>query len=166
MTRRHLILAGLVLLLIGFNLWRWWPRPGESPRMDTPASAARRFQAEDFVLKTQPAEKLKRSQRDLFRPTPPPAAPQAKKGPPPPRKTAQQLEEEAARAELAQIKLAGIVFREGKGQAYLLKGGESFMVAVGEKVGERFVVENINADRVLLKDPRTNVTGAVVLTGN
>ncbi len=90
---------------------------------------------------------------------PPPAPP----GPPP--KTPEQLAEEAARAELGQFKLVGVVFRRDKGQAFLVKGEQLYMVHAGEKVGERFRVEAIRADGVQLNDPATRVNGQIPVSG-
>jgi Tfp pilus assembly protein PilP len=93
------------------------------------------------------------------------AKPKAQTPPPPPPKTPEQLEEEAARAELTQIKLVGVVFRGDKGQAFLVKGDQTYMVSVGEKVGDRFTVDAVTSDSVQLKDPRTSVSGQIPISG-
>jgi Tfp pilus assembly protein PilP len=166
MTRQRSILSGLVLLLIGVNVWYWWPWRGEDSRMEN-SPAARRFLVEDFAVKApHAAERSKPMRRDLFQPKPVAVAKPAMKGPPPPPpKTPEQLAEEAARAELAQIKLVGVIFRGGRGQAYLVKGDQTFLVFAGDKVGGRFTVEIIAADAVQLKDPATNVAGRIPVSG-
>lgn len=169
MKRRQTVFLAIILLLAGLNIWHWWPRAGEIPRMEAAASA-RHFTTEDFALKMPPGIEGKhaRPRRDLFRPKTVVMRPVPKKAnnpsvPPP--KTPEQLEEEAARAELAQIRLVGVVFRGDKGQAYLVRGDEAYMVFAGDKVGSRFTVEAIVADAVELRDPATNVGGKIPISG-
>lgn len=167
-------MAAIILLLLGANIWYWWPRTGKLPMESS--LTMRHYQAEDFALKISPGSDNQhmRRQRDLFRPklavapkavTPRVAVKQPPKPPEPPPKTPEQLEEEAARAELAQIKLVGVVFRGERGQAYLTHGDQAYMVFAGGKVGERFTVETIASDSVQLKDPKTNVTGRIPMSG-
>ena len=170
MTHRQTVFLSMVLLLLGANVWYWWPRAGEIPRMET-SSGAGHYQAEDFALKIPPGvdDKHTRLHRDLFRPKLAIVAKPVVKEPPkpadPPPKTPEQLEEEAARAELSQIKLVGVVFRGERGQAYLTRGDQAYMVFAGGKVGERFTVESIATDTVQLKDAKTNVTGRIPISG-
>lgn len=165
LNRRHIILAALTLLLVAVNVVHWWPRGAEGPRMDRrPATDS--FRPEDFMVRAQPLTEAPDgvARRDLFRPK---SAPAAAKGsqPLPPPKTPQQLEEEAARAELAQIKLVGIVIRANKPQAFLTSGTQTYMVYAGELVGSRFRVEDIGTDNIRLKDAKTNVTGQIPILG-
>ncbi len=163
LSARQVALAGLVTLLLGANLWHWWPRAAQGPRMDRPAGAES-FRAEDFRVRVQPPmeESADFPRRDPFRPK---SAALAAKAEEPPPKTPQQLEEEAARAELAQIKLVGVVVRGNKPQAFLVKGTETFIVQAGERVGARFTVETIGADNVQVKDAKTNVAGQIPISG-
>lgn len=168
MTRRHTVFISLVLLLLGVNIWYWWPRARENPRMET-SSAVRRFQIEDFELRIPQGgeDKYTRPRRDLFQPKAVVTHLIAKKTsvPVPPPKTPEQLEEEAARAELAQIKLVGVVFRRDRGQAFMTKGDQVYLVYPGDKVGDRFTVETVATDAVQLKDSKTNVTGRISISG-
>jgi hypothetical protein len=171
MTRRQTVFLSIILLLLGVNIWYWWPRAREIHRMETPPGV-RHYQIEDFALKISSGvdNKDTRLQRDLFRPKQVIVAKPVVKEPPPqpagpPPKTPEQLEEEAARAELSQIKLVGVVFRGERGQAYLTKGDQAYMVFPGGKVGERFTVESIATDTVQLKDAKTNVTGRIPISG-
>jgi Tfp pilus assembly protein PilP len=134
--------------------------------MDRHASAES-FRAEDFRVRVQPltAAPEDSTRRDPFRPKSAALAAKADVPVPPP-KTPQQLEEEAARAELAQIKLAGVVFRGERREAFIVKGGETLVVHAGEKIGGRFTVEAIAADSVRVKDPATGVTGQIPISGN
>jgi Tfp pilus assembly protein PilP len=167
MNRRYLLLA-VVAAALCLNLWYWWPA---SPL----ASVDKRSTGEGWSLDTLrvnvaiEVEKSAPSRRDLFQPriiiakAPPPKAVTPPPGPPP--KTPEEMAEEAARAELAQIKLVGIVFRGEAGEAFLVKGDQVFIVRSGQKVGERFAVESVGADTVSLKDPSTRVSGKLSVSG-
>ena len=153
------------------NLWQW-RSPGGAER-ERPSGPTGSFRAEDFQLKVGfAAAESAPGGRDLFQPRRPPAPrPVAKKveapapppGPPP--KTPEQIAEEAARAELGQIKVVGVVFRRNRWQAFLVKGEQLYMLHTGEKVGERFQVEAIRADSIQLTDPATRVSGQIPVSG-
>jgi hypothetical protein len=137
------------------------------------------FRADDFQLRVGfVAPDAPPAARNLFQPrlppppppkkvevaaAPPPPPPPAPAGPPP--KTAEELAEEAAQAELKQIKLVGVVFRGEKGQAFLVKGDQLYMVNAGGRVGERFLVEAIRPDSIQLKDPASRVLGQIPVSG-
>jgi hypothetical protein len=173
MKRRYGFLVAAVAVLLVLNLWQWKAPPAGARARS--AAAGGSFRAEDFQLKAglataEPA----RAARNLFQPKlppPPPPAPlkvvEAPPPPPPgpPPKSAEQVAEEAARAEIGQIKLVGVVFRGEKGQAFLVKGEQVFMVHAGGKVGDRFVVEAIRSDGIQLKDPATRVIGQIPVSG-
>lgn len=165
LNRRHIILAALTLLLVTVNVVHWWPRGAEGPRMDRRPTTDS-FRPEDFMVRAQPLTEAPDgvARRDLFRPK---SASAVAKGsqPLPPPKTLRQLEEEAARAELAQIKLVGIVIRGNKPQAFLTSGTQTYMVYVGELVGSRFRVEDIRTDSIRLKDAKTDVIGQIPILG-
>lgn len=169
MTRKHTVFVSIILLLLGANVWYWWPRAGEIPRMETPTGAGR-YQTEDFSLKIRSGgdDKHTRPRRNLFQPKMAIVQTNIKKinNPAPPPKTSEQLEEEAARTELSQIKLVGVVFRGDRGQAFLTKGDQVYLAFPGDKVGDRFAVESVTTDTVQLKDSKTNVTGRIPISGN
>ena len=165
MNRRALLLGAGVTLLVLLNLWNWWPRSAPSTRT-TPAPA-NGFQPEDFRLKMESAaESGAALMRDLFQPRRPPAPViKTRTPPPPPPKTPEQLAEEAARAELAQFRLVGIVIRAGRAQAFLMKGDQSYMVSAGDRAGDHFTVEAVGSDNVVLRDPRTSVSAQLPVSG-
>lgn len=169
MKRRQTVFLAIIFPLLGANAWYWWPHAAEVPRMG-PTSAARHFTAEDFALKIPSGgeDKYTRPRRDLFQPKVAIVQTNIKKinNPIPPPKTPEQLEEEAARAELSQIKLVGVVFRGDRGQAFLTKGDQVYLAFPGDKVGDRFAVETVTTDTVQLKDSKTNVTGRIPISGN
>lgn len=167
MNRRALLMGTGVAMLVALNLWNWWPSaPKETREAAAPASG---FRPDDFRLKIDavPEAGTASAARDLFQPKRPTAPPATKVNapPPPPPKTAEQLAEEAARAELAQFRLIGIVLRGGRGQAFLMKGEQAFMVYVGDRAGDRFTVESVSTEGVMLKDPRTGVSGQIAVSG-
>jgi hypothetical protein len=168
MKHRKWIIAAVVLVLVALNVWRWWPagstKPGSLPGT---ASTSAAFRPEDFEIRAQPADPPGPMQRDLFRPKPA-AKPMAKgsaKTPMPPPKSPEELEREAAQAELAQYRCVGVAFRGGRAQAFLVKGGETFLVSPGDKVGNRFIVDKIAPDAVSLQDPNTGVAGQIAVSG-
>ena len=172
MKHRYLLLALAIALLAALNLWQWKAPGGAGrERADTPAGG---FRPDDFQLKVGFASaEATMGGRNLFQQRLPPAPPvkkvkvEPKVEPPPgpPPKTPEQLAEEAARAELGQIRLVGVVFRGDKGQAFLVKGDQLYMVQAGGKVGDRFQVEAIRADSIQLKDPATRVNGQIPVSG-
>jgi len=172
MKHRYLWLALAIASLAVLNLWQW-KSPG-GPGRDRASPVAGGFRPDDFQLKVGlAAAESATGGRNLFQPRLPPrppvkqvkVEPKVEPPPPPPAKTPEQLAEEAARAELGQIKLVGVVFRGDKGQAFLVKGDQLYMVQAGGKVGERFQVEAIRADSIQLKDPATRVNGQIPVSG-
>jgi hypothetical protein len=172
--RRYLVLVLAIALLGVLNAWHWAPAGG--PARERTAAGPGGVRAEDLRLRVGLATgEPSRSTRDLFRmrlPPPPPAPPpepvavkviEPPPGPPP--KTPEQLAEEAARAELGQLRLVGVVFRGEKGQAFLVKGDQLYMVQTGGRVGDRFQVESIAPESIQLKDPATRVTGSIPVSG-
>jgi len=171
---RTVALTIAIALLAAVNVWRFAPSGGGAK--ERPAAGGARLRAEDFQLRVGvAAAEAPPGGRDLFRmrlPAPPPAPPKPivevkVEAPPPgpPPKTPQEIAEEAARAEFGQIRLVGVVFRGEKGQAFLVKGDQVYMVQNGGKVGERFQVESIRQDSIQLKDPATRVTGSIPVSG-
>jgi len=171
MKHRYLWLAVAIALLAVLNLWQ---RASPGAGRERARAVAGSFRPEDFQLKVGfAAPESAHAGRNLFQPRLPPpppvkkvkVEPKAEPPPGPPPKTPEQLAEEAARAELGQIKLVGVVFRGEKGQAFLVKGDQLYMVQAGGKVGERFLVEAIRADSIQLTDPATRVNGQIPVSG-
>ena len=171
MSRRGLYLAVAVLGLVLLNWWQWSaPTAKRERRADAVASVLR---AADFELRAGArTPEGGASSRNIFQPraapAPKPVVKVVEAPPPPPGpapKTAEQVAEEAARDELRQIKLVGVVFREGKGQAFLVKGDQVYLVHTGGAVGERFRVESIAPDGIQLTDPASRVQGQLPVMG-
>jgi hypothetical protein len=161
-----LIAGGLLALNVGK-----WVFGSDPARVQEQASSPERITPQEFALRVaRPAAQDNAKARDLFfakaapvavrasaRPAPPP-------GPPP--KTPEELAQEQAQSELARLSVTGIAFRNGKGQAFVMRGEESFVVKTGDKVAERFEVTSISADYVSLRDTETGLEKQVTLQGN
>lgn len=170
MSRKKAMWAALaIIVLAGLNLFRWAPSPADV------ASRARAQapEASDLKLRVDATAMAPTSLRDPFNPkvvvVPKPIVKKVEAPPPPPGpppKTPEELEAEAARAELTTIKLVGVVFKEGKAQAFLVKGDQVFLVFAGDKVANRFTVESITADSAMLVDNKTAVSGRLSISGS
>lgn len=171
--------AVAIVLLIALNIWRWWPDSMPVKHAGDKAKSAAfsaqqlrlsvRVAADDappgvmrniFQLREQPLPPPRPKKLAVQQPVVPVQAPV----PEPPPKTPEQIEEEAARAELAQIKLVGVIFRNAKGQAYLSRGEQTYLVSLGDSVA-RFTVTAITAEGVKLHDVRTQVGGDIPVLG-
>lgn len=164
MNRRQILLGALVGLLVATNLIYWWPRSSENPKMTGTTPPRERFEAEDFRLRLAREENIK-MHRDLFRPRVVVDPARVTRPSVPPPKSPEQLAEDAARTELAEYQVAGVVFRGQRGHAYLVRGSQKYLVTDGDRVGERFTVVSIAADAVQLRDPNTNVSGRLPVAG-
>lgn len=177
---RRAAFAVVIFVLAALNVWRWWPdeklaKPvGPRPVASSTAEQLRLslkvtgdvaaptvvrdiFQSRELSL---PVAKPKEEPVVQVVPVEPP--PPAVVEPPP--KSPEQIAEEAARAELSQIKLIGVIFRNAKGQAYLSKGEQTYLVSLGDSVA-RFTVTSITAESVKLYDSRTQVGAEIPVLG-
>lgn len=169
MKRRQILLLAGVCALVLLNTWRYWPKTEVQAGARVAASArAQALKAEEFVLRVLPAVEVAPMLRDIFQPQAVVTTRGARTPatPAPPLKSAEEIEKETAQAELMQIKCVGIVSRGGRAQAFLLIDGQSVVATEGDKVGGRFVVNKVMSESVILGDPRTQVVGEVVVSGN
>lgn len=167
--RRWGLVVG-VLLLLAVNAWRWVAGPATSAAArSTPA----RLHAEELRLIAARRDDgaARQADRNLFqvRATTPairPSTPVRVAVAPGPRpKSAEQLVEETGHAELTQFRLVGVVFRANRGEAYLVKGDQIHLARRGDRVGERFTVESIDTETVVLKDSRSPLRGTLKVAG-
>lgn len=170
MNRRYSVYVGLIALLVVVNLGRWWLHSGNGA--DESAARSKVFLPEDFRVRVNfPA--AGETRRNLFQPMG--AAPTmplaharqavAKAVPPPPPADPAQVEAEAARSRLGKLKLLGVVFRVGKGQAYLSQGRESVIALVGDTVFGQFVIDKVTVEAVELRDLKTNTNRRIPVSG-
>lgn len=169
-TWRHAALIGAILVLAGLNLRHWLPRTWPE-RASREAGSTDEFSADDFGLRAMPAAETMSMKRDLFRtavkPAPRPGAAKVSPSVPVhvPQKTPEEVEHEHAQLELSQVRCVGAAFHKQRAEAFLVVNGQNVIVRVGEKAGGRFVVEAITRESVLLRDPVTQVAGAIAITG-
>lgn len=176
-------LASIIVALIVLNLWRWWPADAPAKPSAEARHAAMREQDLRLAVRASAGEPLPRVERNIFqlrRPSPQPpkkprqaplprpapaVLPVAQALPPePPPKTPEEIDAETAQAELAQIKLVGVIFRDAKPRAYFARGDQTYMVSLGDTV-ERFTVTAINAESARLHDPRTLIDRVIPVLG-
>jgi hypothetical protein len=176
-------LAAIIVSLIVLNLWRWWPADA-SAKLSTEVRHAP-MSAQDLRLAVQAStdDALPKMERNIFQLRRLSPSPRAKPGhtplprpapavrsvaqpqpPEPPPKTPEQVETEAAQAELGQIKLVGVIFRDAKPHAYFARGDQTYMVSVGDTVA-RFTVTAITAESARLHDPRTQIGSVIPVLG-
>jgi hypothetical protein len=172
MNRRTLLFFIAIAVLVALNLWRWWSSAVVTPSTRHGAEASRHasnpFRLEDFEVRVLPVTTPPPLQRDLFRPKLA-VKPMAKTVPTtsedPPPKSAQELARDAAQAELSQLRCVGVAARSGRAQAFLQKGSENYLVSVGDKVLNRFIIQRITPEAVTLQDPETGVGGTLAVSG-
>lgn len=169
MKRRYSIYLGLIALLVAANLGRVWLHSGNGSeesvahgkvflpgdfrlRMDFPAAGEPRrnlFQPMSMTPRMTPTHVR---QAKLKTVTQPPIKPE-------------QSEAELAAGRLAKLKLLGVVFRAGKGQAYLALDKESVIAFNGGTVFGQFAVDKVAVDAVELRDLKTNTTRRIPVSG-
>ena len=171
MNRKRVLMIGAVAVLALLNAWRWLG--DESPQRVSHAPARGPVSASELSVQGVSAAEILPAVRNPFQPKIVVVAAPAVKAPPPPPapilpppKTAEELEAEAARAELATIKLVGVVFKDNKPQAFLVKGDQMFLAVAGENVAGRFTIDKITEDAVVLSDPKTAVSGRIAISGS
>lgn len=167
---RKLSISLAIAALAALNIWRWWPSASSSQH-DEAGRVAGAFNVDDFVVKAIPVDSLPPLSRDIFQSkkvvvlakprliAPSSAAPLA------PSKTPEEVAKENAQAEFAQIQCVGISVRNERIHAYLISAGEPSLVSKGDKVGSRFLVEDITTSAVSLRDSETGVGGIIAVSG-
>ncbi len=167
MSRQRKLLA-LVVLLMAANFWRM--SSGHHPAQER-APAKEGISVADLTVNAAftGSRSAGPMRRDVFqmrvREERPATTQRTTTSPVEPPKSAAQKEEEVARAELAKIRLLGVVVREGKAQAYLAQGADTYLAFEGDTVANRFVVESAAEDSVTLKDQILNIRGRIPISG-
>lgn len=180
--RSKLITA--VALLIALNVWRWWPadapaaamraapaaRPGDDVRLavrgatsDTPPPYVRNLFQLRRGAPIEPST-VSAQARPLRAQSAPAKAVVTPPGVAEPVRTPEEIETDGARAELDQVRLVGVIFRDAKPQAYFAHGDRTYMVTVGGAVS-RFTVTAISAESAKLYDARTNIGRVIPVLG-
>ncbi len=175
MKRKYAIYYVLIAVLAVANIGRWWfaAKTGGTESVRNQA-----FLPDDFRLRVDLPLAQSAPRRDLFQPgslgraaaaraITPHAVParvtakvQAPPPPPPP-----PSEAELAAAEFGKLRLLGVVFRKGKGRAYLAMDKENVIAQAGDTTFGRFVVDQIGEDAVQLTDLKTNTRRRIPVSG-
>lgn len=173
MNRRHLIYGGLIALLAVVNVGRWWL--GAAREDGASMARGKAFFPDDFRLRVATGSGQDGPHRDLFQQATSVAvrkpSPVAMVQPHVIRATATSVAQvppdppEAQAPGSARLKLLGVVFRDGKGQAYLAADKENVIAMSGDVVLGRYVVDRIAVDAVDLRDSKTNITTRVPVSG-
>lgn len=166
---RKLAISLAIVALAALNVLRWWPAGTTSPHNEA-GRAVGAFNVDDFVVKANPVDSLPPLSRDIFQPkkvvvAKPRVIAPTLTTPLAPEKTPEEIAKENAQAEFAQIQCVGISIRNERIHAYLISAGEPSLVSNGDKVGSRFVVENITTEGVSLRDPETGIGGTITVSG-
>ncbi len=172
MKRKYAVYYVLIAVLAVANAGRWWL----AAKTDGADSArSRTFLPEDFRLRMDSPLAQSGPRRDLFQPGsgraatgaavmhpvhPRVVAKAAIQAPPPP-----PSETELAAAELGKLRLLGVVFRGGKGRAYLAMDKENVIALAGDTAFGRFSVNRIGEDAVELTDLKTNTRRRIPVSG-
>lgn len=175
-------MAAIVVSLIVLNVWRWWPADAAAKHAVEARQAPMSAQDLRLAVHASTGAAMPRMARDIFQsrqaaslprakpshapsPSRPAVLPVAQLPPPqPPPQTPEEIDAEAARVELAQLKLVGVIFRDAKPHAYFARGDQTYMVSVGDTVA-RFTVTAITAENARLHDPRTRIDSVIPVLG-
>jgi hypothetical protein len=168
MNRRYSIYFGLIALLIAANFARVWLDSGKGTR-ETVAHG-KIFLPEDFRLRVD-FPSVGEPQRNLFQPLGAPRMIPAHVHQTKVKAVTQSAlkfeknEADLAADRLAKLKLLGVVFRGGKGQAYLGQDKESVIALAGDTVFGQFIISMIFVDAIELRDLKTNTTRRIPISG-
>lgn len=168
MNRRYSVYLGLIALLVAVNLGRWWLHAGNGAERSSARGNV--YLPEDFRLLMDSSAPAGKPQRNLF---------QQKSGSTrmastqnrqnmvvaKPAEQPRQRIAEVAGSELDKFKLLGVVFRAGKGQAYLAMDKENVISFAGDTVFGQFVVDKVDVDSVELRDLKSNISRRIPVSG-
>lgn len=98
-------------------------------------------------------------------PSPPPPLPPPPSPPPtPPGPTAEELAIMKARQELGQFRYLGYLNREGREEAFLSRGKTLFIVKRGDTIQGQFILNDLEANHITIKDQQTNLEVTITLS--
>lgn len=172
MWRHKRIWLPALAALLGVNVWAWWPGGQAAVPPPAPVGGGPIPARGDFEIRGLPSETRTRVARNLFqiRSAERPGAPSSSR--PQPVAAAQQpvapppgTGPAAGIGTLDQFRLTGWVMRNGRRTAFLIKGTETFVVAEGERLDQRYTVEKIDQDGVTVTDSVTAAMARIPSSG-
>lgn len=168
MNRRYAIYLGLIAMLVVANLGRWWFYQDQASGISV--AHGKGFQPEDFHLRVN-SPVAAAPLRDLFQPSDTGAAlhvlhnKSAKVKAITPAIKPAAINADAIDNGLDKLKLLGVVFRAGKGQAYLAQDKVSVIAFTGDTVFGKYAVDKVAVDAVELRDLKSNLTRKIPISG-
>ncbi|HEX5056632.1 MAG TPA: hypothetical protein VFX02_09055 [Gammaproteobacteria bacterium] len=170
MNRKQAAGAVIALLLL-LNL-RQWLFTEDAPVRDAGAPVPADFAEADFRLVSraglQPPPGIATVKRDLFFATAAPVS--GRQAPARPARAAaapaRDASREAARSALDSFTLVGIVYNQGRYQAFIIKDDKTYTGDEGKLLDGRYLVETVDENTVTLLDTETGLRKRVELTGD
>lgn len=169
MPRKYIVLGVVVAILILANLLQWWP---DSSNVAGADSADAIVQIEDIRLRvpTVMAKSERRLRRNIFVSESDEVAYLAMNAERQEKsreasRPKQYPAKEIARTEMRNIRVMGIIFRNGKGRAYITIGERNYTVFQGDYAGRRYIADKIRTDAVVFRDAITGVSTTVIVSG-
>lgn len=171
MTRRYAVYLGLIALLVVVNLGRLWLHSASGA--EGAAARGKVMLPEDFRVRVNFPAAGGEIRRNLFQPMGAAPGTAATHGRPtlarsvtlPSLINPAQNEAEGAGSRLGKLKLLGVVFRNGKGQAYLGQDKESAIAQAGDTVFGQFAIDKVAVEAVELRDLKTNTSRRIPVSG-
>jgi len=173
MAKRMQILLVLVGVLLFANIIYWTKndRAGEKPGRSSDQTA---FRAEDFYVAVgDRSGDRKATRRDLFYVARPPRKPKPviRKVVTPAKpvvkvKTPEELQREKVERELGNIYLVGVLQRQGRLQAYVQMGDQTFLVRSGEELTGGYQVQQLSLSEMVIAHKQTGITKTIEVSGN
>lgn len=167
MTNRIKLMLAVVAVLVGVNIWRWWPQ-AESPERSTAAADARVTDVFDLRLAGHESldNKAGRIKRDLFAPvsvTKPVV--EVKKPVVKPVKKPREIQSQQNRIlkELEEFQLMGILLRNGIKRAFLTRKEENFTVTRGDRIDKIYIVDDVTLTSVTLSEAESRISKKIEL---
>lgn len=138
-----------------------------------PAAQARGSAADPLsVILERSAEPYPGVVRNIFRmenpaARPKPTVPVVVTAPSPsaPERSPEEIAADLARTDLAKFRYLGYI-SEKETTLFLSKGGELFIVKIGDKIGTTYTIKEANKDFIIILDTATHVEGRVSLSGD
>ncbi len=168
MIRQYRVYLILIAILLAVNLIRWGMQV--MPWSGGTLSETDSFSPEDFNLYIAADATSKSAKRDLFAVTGNRDAGKVlhvkRVASVVQKKTAEiAVKPESSTTVQPRVKLLGVVFRSGVGQAFIADENESVLAHMGDRIFGHYSVDKIEVDAVDLKDLNSNLSRRIPLSG-
>jgi len=166
MLARNKAIGGAIGVLVLLNLWQWWPqdqsgpgsrvidsgivRPGDFTLPGIAVSESNPVPNRNPFSRVTDVKKI--ASRNEKRKTTTARAAMKKRAPNP-------------AEDFRQFQLVGVVFRDNQGEAYIMNSGEPITAKAGQQIDNRYRVDKVLADAVVLREIKKGTTWTIRLTG-